>query len=108
MKFDRVNNQTAGMWVFEEPFFCIVFLRTQALQSDSMRASLRGAGCTKLGHLMRLIAFPVNVLREKSKITSIQLINRVVTEAMPPLLRLFARDQTLAANTGSPLCLFLL
>uniref|UniRef100_A0A4W6F6F5 Reverse transcriptase domain-containing protein n=1 Tax=Lates calcarifer TaxID=8187 RepID=A0A4W6F6F5_LATCA len=105
-KFQRAGNQTPGMWVFEEPLFCNGFLKTLALQSASLRTSLRGAGCTKVGHLMKLTAVPVNVRRERSKITSIRLFNRVVAEvceAFPPHLRPFVRDRTLCEqwNEGS-------
>lgn len=58
------------MLVFEEPLFCNGFLQTHDLQSACLRASLRGAGCTKLGHLMKLTVLPSHVLIERSKITS--------------------------------------
>lgn len=37
------------MWVFEEPLFFNNFLRTQTLQSASLRASLRAAGWVEVG-----------------------------------------------------------
>ncbi len=74
------------------------FLRTQILQPASLWASLREASCTKLGHLMRLTASTLDVLRERGKITSIRLINRMVAEVCTALaqhVQQFVRDQTL-------------
>uniref|UniRef100_A0A8D3BRM1 Reverse transcriptase domain-containing protein n=1 Tax=Scophthalmus maximus TaxID=52904 RepID=A0A8D3BRM1_SCOMX len=94
----RNVNETPGLWVFEEPLFFSNFLRTRTLQSASLRANLREAGCTKLGHLMRMTAASVNRLRETSNITSARLVHRVVEEvcaALPPTLRALAEDRTL-------------
>lgn len=86
------------MWLLEEPLFYNNFIRTQTLHSASLRVSLREAGCTKLGHLTKMTATSTTTLRERSNITSIRLINKVVEEvwsSLPPHLRLFAQDHTL-------------
>ncbi|TDH11028.1 hypothetical protein EPR50_G00081890 [Perca flavescens] len=56
----------------------------QAWQSASLRASLREAGCTKLGHLMKMTAISVDVLRARTNITSSRLIDRVVKKFVLP------------------------
>ncbi len=71
------------------------FLKTQTLQSASLRTSLREAGCNKLGHLLKMTATSVNTLRARTNITSIRLINRMVEEvhaALPQSLRTFAMN----------------
>ena len=65
------------------------------MQSASLRTSLREAGCTKLGHLMKMT---VDTLRMRSNITSVRLINKVVQEvcaALPQNLRVVAESRTL-------------
>lgn len=96
--FQRTKDQAPGMWVFEEPLFCNGLLESPALQSASLRTKLREAGCTKVGHLMKLTTLSEDILRERIKITSTRLVNRVVAEvceALPPPLSRFARDQML-------------
>ena len=86
------------MWLFEEPLFYNDLIRTQTLQSASLRACLREASCTKLGHLMKMTATSVDALKERSNITSIRLISRVVAEVCAALqqpLREFAKNRTL-------------
>lgn len=98
LKAARTPDESPGMWLFEEPLFFNNFLRTQTLQSASLRSSLREAGCTKLGHLMKMTATSMDTLRARSNITSIRLINRVVEEvctALPPSLRTYAETHAL-------------
>uniref|UniRef100_H3CBT1 Reverse transcriptase zinc-binding domain-containing protein n=1 Tax=Tetraodon nigroviridis TaxID=99883 RepID=H3CBT1_TETNG len=68
-RFSRTTEETAGMWVFEEPLFFNRILRSH------LRARFRAAGCTKLGHLMAPTC--LENLRTKSNITSARLFNRV-------------------------------
>uniref|UniRef100_H3BW47 Reverse transcriptase domain-containing protein n=1 Tax=Tetraodon nigroviridis TaxID=99883 RepID=H3BW47_TETNG len=92
-RFTRTTEETAGMWVFEEPLFFNSFLRSH------LRARLRAAGCTKLGHLMAPSC--LENLRMRSNITSARLFNRVVEEvsgALPQNLRQFAGDAFLWAQ----------
>ncbi|TKS66148.1 putative 149 kDa protein ORF 2 [Collichthys lucidus] len=94
----RVENETPGMWLFEEPLFFNNFIRAQTLLSASLRVSLREAGCTKLGHLIRMTAGSVDTLRERSNITSKRLISRVVEEvcaALTPSHRAFVKSTAL-------------
>ncbi|KAL7389733.1 hypothetical protein ABVT39_008789 [Epinephelus coioides] len=101
LRLSRAGEETAGMWVFEEPLFLNSFIRTQTLQSESLRSSLTEAGCTKLGHLMRLTSTSVDLLRERANVTSARLIHRVVEEvlaALPPRLRAFARDESVCGQ----------
>ena len=96
-KATRTKNETPGMWLFEEPLFFNTLIQTQTLQSASLRAYFREAGCTKLGHLMKMTATSVDILRQRSNITSIRVINRVVEEvcaALPQPLRVFAQDHS--------------
>uniref|UniRef100_H3C2D2 BTB domain-containing protein n=1 Tax=Tetraodon nigroviridis TaxID=99883 RepID=H3C2D2_TETNG len=101
-RFTRTTEETAGMWVFEEPLFFNSFLREEneaPRQSASLRARFRAAGCTKLGHLMAPSC--LENLRMKSNITSVRLFNRVVEEvsgALPQNLREFAGDAFLCAQ----------
>ncbi|KAK2897108.1 hypothetical protein Q8A73_013488 [Channa argus] len=75
-KIERVNNETPGMWVFEEPLFFNNFIRTQTLQSTSLRTSFREAGCTKVGHLMKMSRPSLTTLREATGIRSIRLLGQ--------------------------------
>ena len=84
------------MWLFEEPLLFSDLLKTQTLQFASLRAKFRVAGCTKLGHLLRMTATSDDALRDSSNITSSRIINRVLEEvcaALPPLLRTFMEDR---------------
>ncbi|KAK5852456.1 hypothetical protein PBY51_023923 [Eleginops maclovinus] len=74
-KISRVINEIPGMWLFEEPLFFNKLIRIRSLQSASLQASLREAGCTKLGHLMKSKMTSLEILRRKSNITSIRIIN---------------------------------
>ncbi|XP_075888844.1 uncharacterized protein LOC142892515 [Nelusetta ayraudi] len=95
--FARVLEETPERWLFEELLFFNDFLTTRSLQSASLRSNLREAGCTKLGHLMRMAVGSMDVLREKSNINSIRLLQKVVDEvcaSLPSHLRIFAQNQT--------------
>jgi len=86
------------MWLFEEPLFFNKYTKTQTLQSDSLRTKLKEAGCTKLGHLMKVTGTSMDAQRKNSNITSIRLFNRVVEEvcaSLPQPLRTFAENRTL-------------
>lgn len=57
------------------------------------------AGCTKLGHLLKMSAPSMDTLRQNANITSVRLINKVVEEvcaALPQPLRAFTEDRTLS------------
>ena len=98
LQYSRDVKETPGMWLFEEPLFFNNFLGTRTLQSASLRASLREAGCTKLGHLMKMTAISVDVLRVRSNITSSRLIDRVVKEvcaALGPPQRTLVENRSL-------------
>ncbi|KAK2897116.1 hypothetical protein Q8A73_013496 [Channa argus] len=97
-KIERVNNDTPGMWVFEEPLFFNNFIRTQTLQSTSLRTSFREAGCTKVGHLMKMSRPSLTTLREATGIRSIRLLGQVMEEvlaALPKSLRVFVEQSAL-------------
>uniref|UniRef100_A0A3Q3ERM5 Reverse transcriptase domain-containing protein n=1 Tax=Labrus bergylta TaxID=56723 RepID=A0A3Q3ERM5_9LABR len=80
--FKRKKTESLGMWIFEEPLFFNDFIRTPTLQSASLRASFREAGCTKLGHLVRLT---LDALKERTNITSSRVVERVVEEVFAAL-----------------------
>lgn len=93
------TNVPPGMRLFEEPLFYNTFIKTRTLQSASLRASLRIAGCTKLGHLMKMTSTAMEALMERSNISSVRLINRVVEEvcaALPQPLRVFVENSALS------------
>ncbi|KAK2902533.1 hypothetical protein Q8A73_012279 [Channa argus] len=97
-KIERVNNDTPGMWVFEEPLFFNNFIRTQTLKSTSLRTSFREAGCTKVGHLMKMSRPSLTTLREATGIRSIRLLGQVMEEvlaALPKSLRVFVEQSAL-------------
>ncbi|KAK2883356.1 hypothetical protein Q8A73_022289 [Channa argus] len=97
-KIERVNNDTPGMWVFEEPLFFNNFIRTQTLQSTSLRTSFREAGCTKVRHLMKMSRPSLTTLREATGIRSIRLLEQVMEEvlaALPKSLRVFVEQSAL-------------
>ncbi|KAJ3605666.1 hypothetical protein NHX12_027711 [Muraenolepis orangiensis] len=97
-KFTRATSEMPGMWVFEEPLFFNVLLRARTLQSASLRTSLREAGCTKVGHLMKAKATSLEALRRRSNTSSIRILDQVVKEvcaALPESLRAFAEDADL-------------
>ncbi|KAJ3599422.1 hypothetical protein NHX12_033385 [Muraenolepis orangiensis] len=77
-KFTRATSEMPGMWVFEEPLFFNGLLRARTLQSASLRTSLREAGCTKVGHLMKAKA--TSLLRRRSNTSSIRILDQVVKE----------------------------
>ena len=86
------------LWLLKEHLFFNSFISTRILLSASLQTNLRGAGCTKLGHLMKMMTTSVDNLRNSSNITSIRLINKVVEEvcaALPLHLRETAEDRTL-------------
>ncbi|KAJ3614016.1 hypothetical protein NHX12_017593, partial [Muraenolepis orangiensis] len=97
-KFTRATSEMPGMWVFEEPLFFNGLLRARTLQSASLRTSLREAGCTKVGHLMKAKATSLEALRRRSNTSSIRILDQVVKEvcaALPESLRAFAEDADL-------------
>ncbi|KAJ3599425.1 hypothetical protein NHX12_033388 [Muraenolepis orangiensis] len=97
-KFTRATSEMLGMWVFEEPLFFNGLLRARTLQSASLRTSLREAGCTKVGHLMKAKATSLETLRRRSNTSSIRILDQVVKEvcaALPESLRAFAEDADL-------------
>ncbi|KAJ3590378.1 hypothetical protein NHX12_008329 [Muraenolepis orangiensis] len=97
-KFTRATSEMPGMWVFEEPLFFNGLLRARTLQSASLRTSLRQAGCTKVGHLMKAKAKSLEALRRRSNTSSIRILDQVVKEvcaALPESRRAFAEDADL-------------
>lgn len=85
-----------GMWLFEEPLHFSHFIRTNCLSSPSLQASLRQAGCVKLGHLM---GTSVARLGELTGIWSSRLPHRLVVEvcaSLPGPLRAYAGNHTLS------------
>ncbi|KAK2912658.1 hypothetical protein Q8A73_006771 [Channa argus] len=56
----RTNSQMTG----EEDIDYDTDSRTQTLQSTSLRTSFREAGCTKVGHLLKMLRPSVDTLRE--------------------------------------------
>uniref|UniRef100_A0A671WHQ0 Reverse transcriptase domain-containing protein n=1 Tax=Sparus aurata TaxID=8175 RepID=A0A671WHQ0_SPAAU len=95
-KIERNKKETRGMWLFEEPLFFSDLLKSKTLQSASLRAKFREAGCTKLGHLLKTTATSVDAPRDNSNITSSRIINRVLEEVcaeLPPPLRTFVEDR---------------
>ena len=79
-KIKRDTAETPDVWLFEEPLFLNSFMSTQTLMSAILWANLSGAGCTKLGHRIKMTATPFDNLRNNSNITFIRLINKVVEE----------------------------
>ena len=79
LKSSHTPREIPGVWFFEEPLFFNTISKI-LLQSVSLHAKLRDVGCTKLGHLRKLIASPMDIMRGRGKISSIRLINRVAEE----------------------------
>ncbi|KAJ3595663.1 hypothetical protein NHX12_004966, partial [Muraenolepis orangiensis] len=94
-KFTRATSEMPGMWVFEEPLFFNGLLRTRTLQSASMQTSLREAGCTTVGHLMKAKATSLEALRRRSNTSSIRILVKEVCAALQESLRAFAEDADL-------------
>lgn len=78
----REPNEAPGVWLLEEPLFFNRFIRTQTLQSASLRTRLREVGCTKLGHLVKMssTASAVVAFRQSINIASVRLTDRIVKE----------------------------